>query len=536
MNQAQHTHAKAPAAAVGNGLAKGWSPMHGNGHGAQLLAHDPHDDALVANVHPTDWTNPEPAPRYNLVVIGAGTAGLVTAAGAAGLGAKVALVERHLMGGDCLNVGCVPSKCVIRSSRVVGDIRDAERFGIRVCGDVEVDFPAVMERMRRLRAGISHHDSAQRFQQELGVDVFLGDGRFSGPDTIEVAGKTLHFKRAVIASGARAGHPPIPGLAEAGFLTNETVFSLTERPRRLAVIGGGPIGCELAQAFRRLGCEVVLFHNANHILNREDADAAEIVQQTFIREGIRLVLDSEVQHVERTANGKVLHFSSQGKADTITVDDILVGTGRAPNVEGLNLETVGVQYDKKHGVKVNDRLQTTNPRIYAAGDICMDYKFTHAADFAARLVIQNTLFHGKKKLSTLTMPWCTYTDPEIAHVGMYEREAREKGIALDTFTISMNQVDRAIADGEEDGFVKVHVKKGTDQILGATIVARHAGEMISEITLAMVGKLGLSTLASVIHPYPTQAEAIRKVGDGYNRTRLTPFVKRVFHRWLAWTR
>ena len=272
----------------------------------------------------------------------------------------------------------------------------------------------------------------------------------------------------------------------------------------------------------------MLFHNAGHILNREDADAAEVVQQTFIREGVRLVLDSEVQHVERTANGRVLHFTLQGKTDSIAVDEILVGAGRAPNVEGLNLEIVGVQYDKKHGVKVNDQLQTTNARIYAAGDICMDYKFTHATDFAARIVIQNTLFRGSKKLSALTMPWCTYTYREIAHVGMYERDAQAKGIDIDSFTISMSQVDRAITDGEEDGFVKVHVKKGTDQILGATIVARHAGEIISEITLAMVGKIGLKTLASVIHPYPTQAEAIRKVGDAFNRTRLTPFVKICF--------
>lgn len=536
MNQAQRTHAKTSAAAVGNGPAKAGSPMLDDGHGAQVLPHDPHDRTLVANVHPTDWTNPEPASRYNLVVIGAGTAGLVTAAGAAGLGAKVALIERHLMGGDCLNVGGVPSKCVIRSSRIVSDIRDADRFGVRVRGDVEVDFPAVMERMRRLRAGMSYHDSVHRFQQELGVDVFLGEGYFSGPDTIEVGGKTLRFKRAVIASGARAVHPDIPGLAEAKFLTNETVFALTERPHHLAVIGGGPIGCELAQAFRRLGCDVVLFHNTSHILNREDADAAEIVQQTFVREGIRLILNSEVKRIEPTADGKTLHFEWAGKPDSVTVDEIFVGAGRAPNVEGLNLEAVGVQYDKKRGVVVNDQLQTSNPRIYAAGDICMDYKFTHAADFAARIVIQNTLFRGRKKLSALTMPWCTYTDPEIAHVGLYERDAQEKGIELDTFTVSMKQVDRAIADGEEDGFVKVHVKKGTDQILGATIVARHAGEMISELTLAMVGKLGLKTLASVIHPYPTQAEAIRKVGDAYNRTRLTPFVKNMFHRWLTWTR
>lgn len=503
-----------------------------------VLPNDDHNRTLVDNVHPPTWKNPQPAPRYNLVVIGAGTAGLVTAAGAAGLGAKVALIERHFMGGDCLNVGCVPSKCVIRSSRVVGEIAEAERFGVRVPGGVEVDFAAVMERMRRLRAGISHHDSVQRFQHELGVDVFLGDGRFAGPDTVEVGGQTLRFKKAVIATGARAVHPQIEGLAEAGFLTNETVFSLTERPRRLAVIGGGPIGCELAQAFRRLGCEVVLFHNAGHILNREDGDAAEIVQQAFLREQVRLVLASQIARVKRTEQGKVITFTQKGKGgpEEITVDEILVGTGRAPNVEGLNLEAVGVHSDAKQGVTVNDQLQTTNPRIYAAGDICMEYKFTHAADFAARIVIQNTLFGGHKKLSALTIPWCTYTDPEIAHVGLYERDAQQRGIALDTFMVQLRDVDRAIADGEDEGFVKVHVKKGTGQILGATIVASHAGEMISEITLAMVGKLGLGTVANTIHPYPTQAEAIRKVGDAYNRTRLTPLVKKVFNKWLAWTR
>jgi pyruvate/2-oxoglutarate dehydrogenase complex dihydrolipoamide dehydrogenase (E3) component len=500
-----------------------------------VLPHDVHNEALVSNVHPLDWKNPEPAPRYNLVVIGAGTAGLVTAAGAAGLGAKVALVERHLLGGDCLNVGCVPSKCMIRSSRVVADIRDAKQFGIRVPEGMEVDFPAVMERMRRLRARISAHDSARRFK-DLGVDVFLGKGRFSGPDTVEVAEKRLRFKKAVIATGTRPVHPTIEGLAEAGFLTNETVFSLTEQPLRLAVIGGGPIGCELAQAFRRLGCEVILFHNASHILNREDSDAAEILQQSFIRDGIRLILNCKTKRVEKKKGSKVIHIECGGKEEEIAVDEILAGAGRTPNVEGLNLEAVGVKYDKREGVEVNEHLQTTNPRIYAAGDICLKYKFTHTADATARMVIQNALFLGRKQQSTLTIPWCTYTDPEIAHVGMYERDAQEKGIAVDTFIRPLNDVDRAIADGEEEGFVKIHVRKGTDKILGATIVARHAGEMLSEITLAIVGNLGLGTLANVIHTYPTQAEAIKQVADAYNRTRLTPFIKGLFTRWLAWRR
>ena len=501
----------------------------------EVLPHDVHNEALVSNLHPADWQNPEPASRYHLVVIGAGTAGLVTAAGAAGLGAKVALVERHLLGGDCLNVGCVPSKCIIRSSRVVADIRDAGQFGIRVPEGTEVDFPAVMDRMRRLRARISDHDSARRFK-DRGVDVFLGEGRFSGQDTVEVNGKTLCFKKAVIATGTRPVRPTIPGLAESGFLTNETVFSLTERPRRLAVIGGGPIGCELAQAFRRLGCEVTLFHNASHILNREDSDAAEIIQQSFIRDGIRLILNCKTTRVEKKNGNKVIHIDCGGKGEEIAFDEILVGVGRAPNLENLNLESVGVKYDQREGVLVNDRLQTTNPRIYAAGDICLKFKFTHTADASARIVIQNALFWGGKKLSALTIPWCTYTDPEIAHVGIYEKEAQEVGIAVDTFIRPLNDVDRAIADGEEEGFVKIHVKRGTDQVLGATVVARHAGEMLSEITLAIVGHLGLKTLSNVIHLYPTQAEAIKQSADLYNRSRLTPFIKGLFTKWLAWRR
>lgn len=492
---------------------------------------DEYNQTLVSYVHPPDWVNPKPASCYDLVVIGAGTAGLVVAAGAAGLGLglKVALIEKHLMGGDCLNVGCVPSKCMIRSSRVVAEIGEAKNYGVHVPEEISVDFPAVMQRMRRIRASISPHDSAERFQQ-LGVDVFLGSGRFLGDNAIEVGTETLRFKKAVIATGARAVRLSIEGMEEAGYLTNESVFSLTERPSRIALIGGGPLDCELAQAFRRLGSEVVLFHRSSHILNKEDADAAEIVQKVFIREGIRLILGSEVKRVVKSSEGKTLYFTHQGQEESITVDEILVGVGRAPNVEGLNLDAVGVEYDQKQGVKVNDYLQTTNPRIYAAGDICMNWKFTHAADAAARIVIKNTLFSpfglGRSKLSSLVMPWVTYTDPEVAHVGLYEREAREKGIEVEAIAIALSQVDRAIADGEEEGFVKILHRKGSDQILGATIVARHAGEMISEVTTAIVGKVGLSQLSGVIHPYPTQAEAIKKAADAYRRTLLTPNTKR----------
>ena len=499
-----------------------------------MLSEDDHNRELVSHVHPPDWINPEPAPRYNLVVIGAGTAGLVTAAGAAGLGAKVALIEKDLMGGDCLNVGCVPSKAIIRSARAAGAVQDAARFGVHVPAGTEVDFPAVMKRMRKIRARISHNDSAARFR-DLGVDVFLGPGRFSGPDTAEVGDTTLRFRRAVIATGARALRLPIPGLQEAGALTNETVFSLTERPRRLAVIGAGPIGAEMAQTFRRLGSEVVLFDALPQVLGREDPDAARIVHRAFERDGIRMVLGCKIDRVEPGAAGKTIHFACEGSDDSVIVDEILVGAGRAPNIEGIGLEAAGVRYERT-GVVTDENLRTSNPRIFAAGDITLDYKFTHSADFSARIVIQNALFMGRKKISALTIPWCTYTSPEVAHVGLYEADAREKGIEVDTWLRPFDEVDRAIADGEEEGFVKILTRKGTDQIVGATIVASHAGDLISEVTLAMTQGIGLGKIAAVIHPYPTQAEAIRQLGDAYNRTRLTPFVKGLFQRWLAFTR
>lgn len=493
---------------------------------AALQPLDQYNQSLMSQVHPPDWVNPQPAANYDLVVIGAGTAGLVVAAGAAGLGVglKVALIEKSLMGGDCLNVGCVPSKCVIRSSRVVAEMGNAASFGIQPPNSIAIDFAAVMERMRKIRADISHHDSAERFRK-MGIDVFLGSAQFVNGETIQVNGSQLRFKKAVIATGARAARPRVPGLAEAGYLTNETVFSLTERPKRLAVIGGGPIGCELAQAFHRLGSEVTLLHKHGHLLDREDADAAEIVQQQFLQEHLHLILDCSPEKVESTDAGKVIHYQQKGAIKTVVVDEILVGAGRTPNVEGLNLEVVGVEYDSRQGVIVDDYLQTSNPRIYAAGDICMNWKFTHAADAAARIVIKNALFTpfglGRSKLSNLVMPWVTYTDPEIAHVGLYEQEAQAKGFNTNTLKIPFTTVDRALADGEPEGFVKIVHKRGSDQILGATIVARHAGEMISEITLAIVTKQGLSDLSGVIHPYPTQAEAIKKAADTYRRTLLT---------------
>lgn len=501
----------------------------------QLQPLDEHNGKLQQNVHPTDWVNPTPASSYNLVVIGAGTAGLVTAAGAAGLGAKVALIERDLMGGDCLNVGCVPSKGLISASRVAATVRDAADFGVEVPEGVRVDFPKVMERMRKLRADISPNDSVERFC-DLGIDVFLGSAKFTGNNTVEVGGQQLRYKKAVIATGARAAAPPIPGLDQVNYLTNETVFSLTELPKRLGVIGAGPIGCELAQAFARFGSEVYLVESTEGILPREDQDAAAIVQKSLIKDGVNLLCCGRELQVAPSGEQTRLQVNAEGKEYDVEVDQLLVAVGRAPNVQGLGLENVGVKYDERLGVEVNDRLQTSNPSIYAAGDICSKYKFTHAADFMARIVIQNALFFGRAKASALTIPWATYTSPEIAHVGHSERDAQENNVEIDTFTQPMAEVDRAILESETEGFVKIHVKKGSDKIVGATIVATNAGDMISEVTLAMNAGLGLKTVGASIHPYPTQAEAIRKTGDLYSRTRLTPLVKSAFNKWLSWTR
>src|SRR5213080_1798510 len=467
-----------------------------------LVPADEHNRTLLHNVHPPDWRNPEPAPRYNLVVIGAGTAGLVTAAGAAGLGARVALVERHLLGGDCLNVGCVPSKAMIAAARTAATARETPAFGVRVSG-VDVDFAAVMERMRRLRAGIAPHDGAERFTR-LGVDVFLGDGRFTGRAALEVDGRRLTFTHAVIATGARATAPPIPGLEEVGYLTNETVFWLTELPRRLAVIGAGPIGCELAQAFCRLGSRVTALEMLGQVLGKEDPDAAAIVERRLRAEGVEVVLGARIARAERRGPDKVLVYEAAGARHEVACDAILVGAGRAPNVEGLGLEAAGVAHGRD-GVTVNDYLQTTNRRIYAAGDVASRFKFTHMADALARIVLANALFGGWKKASALHVPWCTYTSPEVAHVVLYAEEAKARGHAVDTLTIPMAEVDRAVLDGDEAGFFRVHLERGKDRILGATLVSAHAGETISEVTLAMTRRLGLATLAGVIHPYPTEA-------------------------------
>ncbi len=499
-----------------------------------LLPNDPFDQQLLAHVHPETWVNPTPSGKYNLVVLGAGTAGLVSAGGMGGLGGKVALIERALLGGDCLNIGCVPSKAVIRAARAVYDARQAASFGVQFNEPPTISFAHAMKRMRRLRAEIAPHDSAARFRDEFHVDVFIGDGKFVSPNEIEVAGQRLRFDRAVIATGARAAVPPIAGLREVGYYTNETIFTLTQLPARLVVIGAGPIGCELAQAFQRFGAQVIVVDHGI-VLPREDKDVAALVQRQLEREGVEFLLDANIVRAELRHDAKTLVVSQQGTERAVFCDAILVATGRTPNVDGLGLEAAGVKHSPK-GVEVDDRLRTSNARIYAAGDVCSKYKFTHAADAMARHMIANAFFFGRRKVSALTIPWCTFTDPEVAHVGYTAAEAKEAGLTVATITQSFADVDRAILDGETEGLARVHYDKKTGKILGGTIVARHAGEMIGQLTQAITAGLKLSALSSTIQPYPVQSDALKKIGDAYMKTKLTPLVQTIFAKWFAWRR
>lgn len=502
------------------------------------MAHDPtlspavqpldeHNRRLLENVHPTTWANPAPPKGgYHLVVVGAGTAGLVTAAIGAAVGARVALVERALMGGDCLNVGCVPSKAVLAAARSWHAARESAGRYHGPAAEGGGDFGAVMERMRRLRADISPADGAARFRG-LGVDVYLGDARFVADDAVEVDGRRLRFHRAVIATGGRAAIPPVDGLADAGYLTNETFYSLTERPAHLAILGGGPIGCEMAQAMVRLGARVTLVESSGRLLKHDDPDAAEVVAAALRRDGVELLLNTRLVSVRADGAGKALRVSCEGKEQTIHASHLLVATGRAPNVEGLGLDQAGVTAGE-HGVTVDDRMRTSNPRVYAIGDVASRYKFTHAADAQARMVVRNALFFGRGKASDLVIPWCTYTSPELAHVGISPDEVKERGDGVQTITIPMDDVDRAKLEGTTEGFFRVHLQAGSDTILGATLVGEHAGDLISQVTQAMAAGTGLGKLGEVIHPYPTRAEVIRKAADAWSRGKLTPTAKKAF--------
>ncbi|MEZ4599842.1 MAG: mercuric reductase [Syntrophotaleaceae bacterium] len=500
---------------------------------AFILPGNDNDRALLENIHPQGWQNPKPAKCYNLVVIGGGPAGLVASRTAAELGAKVALVESNLLGGDCLNLGCVPSKTLIGCARAAHNVRSAKLFGV-TDNDQKPEFTKVMERMQIVRAGLSVNDSAHLLSRELGIDLFFGQGLFRGPDTIEVDQSLLRFKKAAICTGARAAVPSIPGLDETGFLTSETVFSLTALPRRLAVIGAGAIGCELAQVFSRLGSAVTLLEPGPRLLPREDRDASEVVQRAFEAEGIRLLFHSRISRVFAREGEKAVLYSRNGGESELAVDAILVAVGRAPNLNNLHLEKAGVHYHPRSGIKVDACLRTSNRKIFAAGDVCSIYKFTHTAEAQARTLVANALLPMQRRSLNNVISWCTYTSPELAHAGLYEQEAQARGIEVTTLTVPMSAVDRAWMDGETEGFARVLLKKGTDRILGATIVSRHAGEMIGELTLAINRGLGLKAIGHTLHPYPTQSAVIKKLADAYLRSRLKPWLKNVLRAWMRW--
>jgi pyruvate/2-oxoglutarate dehydrogenase complex dihydrolipoamide dehydrogenase (E3) component len=468
---------------------------------------------------------------YNVVVIGAGTAGLVTAAATAGLGGRVALVERNRMGGDCLNTGCVPSKALISSARLVQQIRRAADWGLDPM-EPQFDFARVFERMRERRTKIAPHDSQERFES-LGVDVFRGHARFLSPREVEVDGRRLSAKNFVIATGSRPAIPPVPGLSQALFFTNETVFDeLREKPDRLVVLGGGPVGCELGQVFARLGVRVTIVQRRPQILEKEDADAAALVRRVLEQEGVTILTGAEARRVSRDGRASRVEVEIGGsERRTVETDAILVAAGRVPNTDDLGLDAAGVAQGQ-NGVVVNRYLQSSQPHVYAAGDVVGGYRFTHVADAHARVITRNILFPWwKADWDDSVVPWCTYTSPEVARVGSNETEARKRGVAFDVWREPLEEVDRAVVESEETGFAKVLTPKGGDRVLGATIVSERAGDLVHELVLAMKAGVGLKEISSTIHAYPTFAEVSRKVADEYQKSRLTPGLRRLFE-WL----
>jgi len=448
------------------------------------------------------------SPAYDLAIVGAGPAGLAAAECAASCGARVALIERAKLGGVSLNSGSIPSKSLIRAATLFAGLREAWRFLDIDRPPPKADLRRVVWRLRQIERRVGGYHSLERLRR-IGVDVHLGAALFTGERTLKVDGKPLPFGHALIATGARARPANIPGLVEGSYHTSESIFELSELPRRLAVVGGGPLGCELAQAFCRMGSDVTIIQAQAKFLPREERDAAQILAQSMARDGVDIRLNTRVVGA-RVAGGVVtLETENYQTRGEVTADRVLVSVGRLPCADDLGLESAGVAFDAVRGVVVDDFLRTSNPHVYAAGDVCMRDKYTHVAQGSAQIAARNALHDARLRHTDMTIPWCTFCAPEVAHVGLQVWEARERSLPVKTYTIMMQDVDRAITDRQDFGFVKLHVAEGKDRVLGATIVASRASEMINEVCVAMSTGIGLADLARVIHTYPSQSSAIR---------------------------
>jgi len=497
-------------------------------------------EALKARKVYAKWPRPARFDR-NVVVIGAGSAGLVTAYIAAAVKARVTLVERHRMGGDCLNTGCVPSKALIRSAKFLSHVRRAKEFGIR-SASADFDFADVMDRVQSVVNQVEPHDSVERYTG-LGVDVVTGTARIASPWTVEIAKEdgtkqVLATRNIVIAAGARPFVPPIPGLAEAGPLTSDNVWALRKLPARLVVLGGGPIGSELTQAFARFGSQVTQVEMLPRIMIREDPEVSEAVKKSFEADGVAVLVNHKAKQVVAEGGEKFLVVESEGVERRIAFDEILVAVGRVANTEGYGLEELGIPTTKTRTVEVNENLETLYPNIFACGDVAGPYQFTHTAAHMAWYASVNALFgrFRKFRVDYSVIPWATFTEPEVARVGLNEQEAKEKGVAHQVVTYGIDDLDRAIADGEAHGFVKVLVKPGTDRILGATIVGEHAGDLIAEFVAAMRHGIGLNKILGTIHIYPTLAEANKFAAGAWKRSTVTHGQMDFLAAFHAWTR
>lgn len=497
-------------------------------------------EAIKARRRYAHWPRPRRFER-NLVVIGAGSAGLVAAYIAAAVKAKVTLVERDRMGGDCLNTGCVPSKALIRTTRLLERMRRASDYGIR-CAPPQVDFAQVMERVRSVVRQVEPHDSVERYTA-LGVECLRGHARIATPWSVEVvlddgSAHTLTTRNIVIAAGARPFVPPIPGLVEANPLTSDTVWDLRALPPRLVVLGGGPIGCELAQCFARLGSRVTQVEMLPRLLAREDAEFAELVARSFAADGIEVLAGYKAKEVRQEAGGKVVVVEGAGVTRELACDAILCAVGRVANTQGYGLEALGIPVSSKGTIEVDEYLQAAYPNIFACGDVAGPYQFTHTASHMAWYGTVNALFGRLRRFRVdySVVPWATFTDPEVARVGLNEQEAREKNIACEVATFDLADLDRAIADGEAHGRVKVLTRPGSDRILGATIAGEHAADILAEFVAGMRNGFGLKRILGTIHTYPTLAEANKAVAGVWKRAHATRGQLAFASRFHAWTR